>query len=242
MRNIKLTLEYDGTDFSGWQWQPQARTVQGALEGSLEQVLRQRPKVIAAGRTDAGVHALGQVVNFKTERLLKTDALCLALNSVLPQDVRVLKAEEVDEQFHARFSAREREYRYVFSRRLRAVGRQYCWYSKFKLDLEPITQASQFLLGTHDFSAFSRVVAGESHYLCDVKLVHWQEGEDKIVFRIVANRFLHNMVRIIVGTLLEVGRGKLDPQDIKAILESRDRTRTGSKVPPQGLFLEKIYY
>lgn len=242
MRNIKLTLEYDGTDFCGWQWQPKGRTVQGTLQSSLKKLLQESPTVIAAGRTDAGVHALGQVVNFKTKSILDLNSIRLGLNSFLPRDVTILEAEEEDEKFNARFDAVKRMYRYVITKRPRAVGRQYSWYCKFNLDLDKIKNASEFLIGEHVFSAFSRADDEETHYLCNVESVQWQETKDEIILEICANRFLHNMVRIIIGTMVEVGRGRLAPEEIKEILKTRDRNRIGFTVPPQGLFLIKVYY
>lgn len=242
MRNVKLTLEYDGTDFCGWQWQPKGRTVQGTLLSSLKKLLQESPTVIASGRTDAGVHALGQVVNFKTENNLSLSSIRLGLNSFLPSDISILEAEEVDEEFDARRDAVKRKYQYVISRRRRAVGRQYSWHCKYELDLNEIKKATEYLIGEHAFTAFAKVNEEEPHYLCNVENALWKETENKIVFEICANRFLHNMVRIIVGTMVEVGRGKLAPVQIKNILQSRDRDRAGFTAPPQGLFLVKVYY
>jgi tRNA pseudouridine38-40 synthase len=242
MRNIKLTLEYDGTDFCGLQWQPKGRTIQGSLQSSLKKLLQESPTVIAAGRTDAGVHALGQVVNFKTENNLDLNSIRLGLNSFLPKDITIIEAEEVDEKFHARHDAVKRTYRYVISTRPRAVGRQYCWHCKYGLDLDKIRKATEYLIGAHVFTAFSKTIEGEIHYLCKVESAVWKATDDEIIFEICANRFLHNMVRIIVGTMVDVGRGKLTPVEIKNILESRDRDRAGSTAPPQGLFLVKVYY
>ncbi len=242
MRNIKLTLEYDGAHFCGWQWQPTGRTIQGALENAIEKLLQEKPKIIAAGRTDAGVHALGQVVNFKTESTLDLNSIRLGLNSYLPNESIVIKTEEVDEKFHARFAAIKRKYRYVISKRPRAIGRQYSWYCKYSLDLDKIKTASGYLIGEHVFAAFSKKIEDESHYLSNVESVDWQDTHDEIIMEICANRFLHNMVRIIVGTMVEVGRGRLKPEVIKNILGTKDRDKAGNNVPPQGLFLEKIYY
>lgn len=242
MRNIKLTLEYDGTDFCGWQWQPKGRTIQGTLLSSLKELLQESPVVTAAGRTDAGVHALGQVANFRTENTLNPNSIRLGLNSFLPSDVRILEAEEVDETFHARHDAVKREYRYVISKRPKAVGRQYSWYCRNNVDLDKIKKATEYLIGEHVFAAFAKPNAEEPHYLCNVDSTLWKETEDDIIFEICANRFLHNMVRTIIGTMVEVGRGKLAPVEIKNILESRNRHRAGFTAPPQGLFLVKVYY
>jgi len=242
MRNIKLVLEYDGTDFYGWQLQPKDRTVQGVLQSSLKQLLRELPTIYASGRTDAGVHALGQVVNFKTENQLTLDSIQNGVNSYLPADVRVLSIEEADEEFHSRYDAVTRTYRYVIAKKMLAVGRQYSWFCKYKLDLGKIRKASEFLIGEHSFEAFAKLNEEEKHYLCNVESVRWQESEEDFSFTISANRFLHHMIRIIVGTMIDVGRGKLLPGDIRDILSSGDRRRAGSVVAAHGLFLVRVDY
>ena len=242
MRNIKLVLEYDGTDFCGWQLQPKDRTVQGVLQSSLKQLLRESPTIHASGRTDAGVHALGQVVNFKTENQLTLDSIQNGVNSYLPADVRVLSVEEADEEFHSRYDAVTRTYRYVIAKKMLAVGRQYSWFCKYKLDLSKIRSASEFLIGKHSFEAFAKLNEEEKHYLCNVESVKWEESEAKLSFTIRANRFLHNMVRIILGTMIDVGRGKLLPGDVQDILASMDRKRAGSVAPAHGLFLVRVDY
>lgn len=242
MRNIKLVIEYDGTDFLGWQWQPEGRTVQRELQSALKQLLQDTPKVYAAGRTDSGVHALGQVVNFKTGQRLDLHAIQAGLNSYLPSDVRVLSAVKVDERFHARFSAVGRVYRYVISKRQRAVARQYSWFCKYELDVSLMKEASQFLLGTHNFQAFSKRNEEESHYLSRVERLHWEDAGDELVMEIEANRFLHNMVRIIVGNMVDVGRGRLSPVKLREILENGERMHAAVKTPPHGLSLVKVNY
>ncbi|MFQ5639673.1 MAG: tRNA pseudouridine(38-40) synthase TruA [bacterium] len=242
MRNLKLLLEYDGTDFCGWQWQPKGRSVQGVLQTALTQLLQEEVKVIGSGRTDSGVHALGQVVNFKTDSVLDLKSVRLGLNSYLPDDVVVIKAQEVRADFHARFDAIKRKYHYVIAQRPRAIFRRFSWYCKYPLNLETMRAASHYFLGKHAFTAFCKPNEDETHYLCHVELIKWQETEDAFIFEICANRFLHHMVRILVGTFVDVGRGKLNPDAMKSILVSKDRNRAGSLVPPQGLFLESVYY
>ncbi|MFQ5602547.1 MAG: tRNA pseudouridine(38-40) synthase TruA [bacterium] len=242
MRNIKLTLEYDGSNYCGWQWQPDDNTVQKTLHSAIKSVMNDEPTLIAAGRTDSGVHALGQVVNFKTNSHLGLDAIKNGINRYLPNDVLVLAAEEAAADFHARFSATKRVYRYVIAKTRRAVGRQYAWYCKYRLELERIKTASEYLVGEHVFAVFSKETEDEPHYLSYVESAEWSETERDLIFRICAKRFLHNMVRMIVGTLVEVGRGKYEPDIIEELLESGDKSRTGATAPPHGLFLEKIYY
>jgi len=242
MRNIKLVIEYDGTDFIGWQQQLEGRTIQGELIAALQNLLQESPVIYGAGRTDAGVHALEQVANFKTESALAGSSIKNGLNFYLPRDIHVIAAEDVDHDFHARFSAKSREYRYCIARRMKAIGRQYAWFCKYNLDLGKIKQASEYLVGEHMFSAFSKQNEEEKHYLSDVKQIEWRENGEEIIMQICANRFLHNMVRIIVGTMVQVGRGKLQPTDIRNILKSGKREDAGFTVPPYGLFLCKINY
>jgi len=242
MRNIKLTLEYDGTNFSGWQLQPKVRTVQGELETALRQLLQQGVRVIGSGRTDVGVHALGQVANFKTTTMLSLPSIQKGLNALLARDVVVLHVEEVSEDFHARYSAQKREYRYVISTRPRAVGRFYAWYVRYPLDVEKMQEASQCLLGEHDFRSFSLSGSPVKHYRCKVERAAWTEGADEVIFEIVADRFLRGMVRSIVGTMVQLCAAKVPVEQVKAILESQDRRAAGPTAPARGLFLTKVYY
>ncbi|NIR52776.1 tRNA pseudouridine(38-40) synthase TruA [candidate division KSB1 bacterium] len=242
MRNIKLVLEYDGTNFCGWQWQPKGRSIQGTLQDAIRRLLQKKTKITASGRTDAGVHALGQVANFYTESSLGVNSIRLGLNSYLPRDVVVLHVEEADAGFHARYDARRRKYRYIISKRPRAIGWQFAWYCKYALDLERIRAAAAHLVGQHTFSAFCKPRKNESHYLCKVEKIEWRETPDEILMGIEANRFLHHMVRIIVGTMVDVGREKMKPETVKAILESQDHSNAGSVAPAHGLFLENVYY
>lgn len=242
MRNIKLVIEYDGTDFIGWQQQLEDRTVQGELMKALQNLSQESPTIYGAGRTDSGVHALGQVANFKTGSSLSENSIKKGLNFYLPRDINVISAEEVGDKFHARFSAKNREYRYCIARRMKPIGRKYSWFCKYDLDLDKIKQASEHLIGGHVFSAFSKYSEEEKHYLSDVKYIEWREENEEITMEICANRFLHNMVRIIVGALVEVGRGKLQPTDIKKILKNGKRENVCFTVPPHGLFLYRINY
>ncbi len=242
MRNIKLVIEYDGTDFCGWQSQPNVRTVQDVLERSLANITQQAVRLKSAGRTDAGVHALGQVANFRIESQLPTATFMRGGNALLPKDVRILSAEEVDLSFNARFSARSRSYRYIICKYPTAIGRNFSWYISTPLDVERMREASQVLLGEKDFQSFCQAGVKLSHYLCNVSSVSFLEDENRIVCEITANRFLHNMVRIIMGTLVEVGCGKIDPEDVGDILQARDRRRAGVTAPARGLFLLRVNY
>jgi tRNA pseudouridine38-40 synthase len=242
MRNIKLEIEYDGTDFCGWQIQPNVRTVQEVMELALSQLTGETIRVIAAGRTDSGVHANGQVINFPTTSHLPDYVFRLGSNSILPRDVRVINAQEVDAEFNSRFSARARYYRYFITTKPIAIGRQYAWYFGEALNLHIMQQACQLILGSHDFQSFCQSGADVNHYLCDIAHASWTRDNDKLVFEITANRFLHNMVRILVGTFIKIGKESTTLEQFQAILDAKDRTVAGPTAPPQGLFLTKVIY
>jgi tRNA pseudouridine38-40 synthase len=242
MINYELILEYDGSKFYGWQVQPRMRTVQGEVERALQILFRETIRVNVAGRTDAGVHALGQVINFCTEVELPLTDIPRSLNGILPHDVVVKKAEFVPIEFHARYSALSRQYFYVLSRMPVAVGRHYAFFCKFPLEVAAMREASQHLVGEHDFRAFCDSNTEDPHYLSRVELIEWEDTEERIKLYVRANRFLRSMVRIILGTMIDVGRGKLAPPQVKEILESRQRTKASFTAPPHGLFLEKVFY
>jgi tRNA pseudouridine38-40 synthase len=242
LRTFKMVLEYDGTDFAGWQVQPDARTVQGELEKAVNILTRETVRLTGAGRTDAGVHALGQVASFETNCGLSASEMKRAMNAVLPRDVRVRELENPTAPFDARRDAKMRTYRYVLARRPLAVGRQYAWHPRMRFELDSMMRASEFLVGEHRWDAFCRKDPDESRYESRVRSVRWETDADTVAFEISAVRFFHNMVRILVGTLLDVGRGKRTPEQFRDVLESRDRTRAGFTAPPQGLFLVKVEY
>jgi tRNA pseudouridine38-40 synthase len=242
MRNIKLTLEYDGTEFCGWQRQASDRTVQAEVERSLSMLTEETVKVTAAGRTDSGVHARGQVINFKTAGSLSLNTFVRGGNSRLPRDVRILAAEEVDLDFSARYSAKARLYRYFIAKQHSAVGRQYAWYYWNPLDINAMRAVCASILGSHDFSSFCQSNADVDHYLCDVRHAWWLENDDFYIFEICANRFLHNMVRILVGTMAEMGGERSLLKSMAEILASLDRNAAGPTAPAPGLFLMKVFY
>lgn len=242
IRFIKLTLEYDGSDFSGWQLQPNCRTVQREIEIALKALIHEDVRVVGAGRTDAGVHALGQVVSFRTQNLLSLSAFERGLNVFLPEDVRVVRTEEMDRPFDARRHAVGRTYRYVISKQHRVVGRQYAWYPRMVVSLEPMRRAAEYLLGEHDFTSFCKSNSSSDNVVSRVSDVRWDETDEDLRFEITAVRFFRHMVRIIVGTLLEVGCGKISPEEIKEIIGARDRSRAGPTVPSRGLFLVRVDY
>ena len=242
MRNIKLKIEYDGTDFCGWQIQVDDRTVQAAVERSLSMLTDSPVRLTVAGRTDSGVHALAQVANFKTSSQLPLDVFVRGGNSRLPHDVRILSAEEVSDDFNARYAAKSRLYEYVISTRQKAIDRHYSWYYWNPLNVDAMKAACAEILGTRDFKSFCQAKAEVDHYLCSVRHAFWRETQDELIFQVCANRFLHNMVRILVGTMVEIGDEKLQSSSISEILAARDRAAAGATAPPQGLRLVEIEY
>lgn len=244
MRNIKLLLQYDGTDFSGWQYQPGRRTVQGTLEGALRKILKEDVKVIGAGRTDAGVHAMGQVANFKTHCQIPVPNLKRALNSVLPPDIRILEVEEVPTDFHARYSAKAKVYQYRILQRPDpdVFLRRYVWHVPFELRRDFLCASIELLRGEHDFSSFRSTGSSTK---TSVRIVYEAEVRFKdglYTFYFRANGFLRHMVRNIVGTLVEMSLKDKTVEDFHSILKQKDRTQAGPKAPPQGLFLVNVIY
>ena len=242
MRNIKILIEFDGTDFCGWQFQPNHRTVQDVIQQVLKKIFGSEIPLTGSGRTDSGVHAKGQVANFKIEHNMSVQTIVAALNGNLPVDVRIISAEEVGLDFHSRFDARKRHYCYTITKRERALGRYYMWCYKKKLDIEKMQTASNYFLGLNDFESFCQAGADVSHFRCTVEEANWDEKDEIITLNISANRFLHNMVRIIVGTIVNVGVGYTAIEDIPKMLESLDRRMAGPTAPAKGLCLEKVYY
>jgi len=243
MQNIKLTIEYDGTGFVGWQAQPNGPSIQGELEKAIAQITQERISTVAAGRTDAGVHAHGQVVSTRIAKPLELDSFSRSLNALLPPQIVVLSAEVVADDFHARYSARARVYRYFLTLKLTAIGRDHCWYvGGFNLDLALLEQCASMLLGEHDFEAFCKGSADVDHFRCTVEESEWSKNGSSLVFRIRANRFLYGMVRALVGTMVEIGRGHRPLNDMQRILEGKDRALAGMSAPAKGLFLEEIVY
>ncbi|HNE84456.1 MAG TPA: tRNA pseudouridine(38-40) synthase TruA [bacterium] len=242
MRNIRIVVEYDGTDFHGWQYQSHCRSVQGTLQEAVRRITSENVVVEGAGRTDTGVHARGQVANFKINHAIAEGRIALALNAVLPTDVRVISAQEAPDTFHARFSARERRYRYRITPMPAALQRHYCWFYPHVMNWEAMQAACAELIGEKNFKSFCLSETVLPHYQCDVKSAVWLMENDVHVFEIRANRFLHNMVRGIVGTMIMIGRGRLMPGDIATILAKAHRRHAGFNAPPHGLCLEEVIY
>jgi tRNA pseudouridine38-40 synthase len=245
MRTIKLLIEYDGTNYQGWQVQPECPTIQGILEEKLSRLTGERIHLIGSGRTDSGVHALGQVAHFKTQCRMDICTIQRALNSLLPHDIVIQKVEEVDEGFHARKHSKSKVYEYrILNRNLRsAFHRGYVWHIPQKLNLMEMKKATQGLIGEHDFSAFRTVGSPTRTAVRRVIRAEWQRGREGLIrFEIEANGFLKQMVRSIIGTLVEIGKGRMKASDFKKILNSKDRTEAGPTAPAHGLFLKEVKY
>lgn len=256
MRNIKLVIEYDGTNYHGWQVQPELRTIQGVIQSKLSTITKADTEVIGSGRTDAGVHALGQAANFKTDSRMTPDEFKAALNSVLPRDIVIRHVREVEDDFHARYSAISRTYRYTIlnEKTPSAFLWRYIHLVSDSIDVDGMAEACKLLLGTHDFSSFAsagdpvksfvRAVSDASIERSTFSIQHPVSGVRcrLIHFHIEASGFLRCMVRAIAGTLLEVGRGRIPPERMSEILEAKDRSAAGPSLPAKGLCLIKVDY
>ena len=244
MRRIRLTVAYDGTNYCGWQVQPNVISVQQALEDALAGLFGREVRVTGASRTDAGVHALGNVAVFDLTERMPASRIAFALNTYLPADIRVQKSEEVDPSFHPRFCRTEKTYEYrILNRQMPDPTRRlYAAFWHYPLDERRMQQAGDFLVGTHDFSAFSTAKAEVTDRVRTITELTVCRSGDEIRITVRGNGFLYNMVRIIAGTLIRVGGGQMEPEEIPAILASKDRARAGETARPEGLTLVGIRY
>lgn len=243
-RRIKLTLEYNGARYHGWQVQPNAVTIQGTVEASLTRITANPVRLHAAGRTDAGVHALAQVIHFDTPSTISLCDLQRGLNRMLPNDIVVRQAAEVADDFHSQYAAKRKTYAYiVYNHSLRSAFRApYTWHIRKPLDVDAMREAASLLLGRHDFSAFrASSCTARSPIRCIERLAVKKRAE-QIFFILRANGFLQHMVRNIVGTLVAIGQGKIPLSDMSGILQSRQRTLAGPTAPPHGLFMIRVQY
>ena len=245
MRNIKLTIEYDGKDFNGWQKQPNKLNIQGSIESAIEQITGEKVELYASGRTDAGVHALGQIANFKTNSTLPIEKFPIAINSKLKKSIRILKAEEVGEKFHSRLTCKRKTYRYIINNSAMgsAIYRNLETHIPQKLDIKKMQEAVKFFEGEHDFKAFKASgTSSKSSVRTIFKAEVLDAGQDRIYIELTGSGFLYNMVRIIAGTLVDVGLGKIEPKEIPSIILEGKRDRAGKTLPPNGLYLLKVEY
>lgn len=254
-KNVLIKIEYDGTNFSGWQKQPRARTVQGEIEHVLKYIAMEDVNIHGTSRTDAGVHALGQCATFEWNSPMPVEKLPEVMNrrfgaggegrSGAPGDIRILSAEVMDEEFHARYSCKGKTYRYIIDKTGNIFRRKQAFQypGAEELDLEEMRKAASYIVGTHDFKCFE--TSGGTPRETTVRTVSAliiTEDEDSIIIEITGDGFLYNMVRIIVGTLVETGAGKRSADDLPDVIRGRDRSRAGFTAPPQGLYLKEIYF
>ena len=240
-----MVVEYDGTDYCGFQIQPNVLTIQGTLQQKLEKVLGEEVVIIGASRTDAGVHARGQVISFTTENAIPAEGLCRALNDLLPVAINCVVAGDAQQSFHPRFDAREKLYSYrILNRPARSPFlERYMWHlAEPQLDVQAMQQAAEALVGEHDFAAFCAAGSQVENTVREIRRIEIHRAEDVVEAFITGNSFLYMMVRIIMGTLVEVGCGKRSPDDVGEILASKDRNKAGSTAPPQGLCLVRVDY
>jgi tRNA pseudouridine38-40 synthase len=237
-----LLIEYDGTRYAGWQIQKGLRTIQGEIEAALNKILHESIRVIGAGRTDSGVHARGQIAHFDVQDGISFTKLQQALNGLLDKDIRIKDVQKVNAQFHARYSAINREYNYIIAKIPLALYRKYSWYVPCRLNVTRMQEGVSYIRGRQDFTSFCRKIAKAKHYQCTVDKANWIDEDEILRFIIKSDRFLHGMVRALVGTLVDIGRGKLSPSDMKKIMEKRDRIYASQSAPAQGLILDRIYY
>jgi tRNA pseudouridine38-40 synthase len=244
MATFKLTIEYDGTAYAGWQRQPDQPTIQAAVEVALRRVTQTYTPVIGAGRTDAGVHALGQVASFRTDRTMSAEEWVRALNALLPADISVRSVEPAADDFHARYSARGKLYEYRTLNRAErsALDHHRAWHIRKPLDTAAMREGAGLLAGRHDFSSFQGSPTDNENPICDLRRLEIKQEQALLRIEAQADRFLKQMVRAIVGTLVEVGQGKRSPKSVKEILEARDRRAAGMTAPAHGLYLVRVDY
>jgi tRNA pseudouridine38-40 synthase len=244
MQTWRLEVEYDGTRYAGWQRQPHARTVQGELTRAAEEFLGSKAEVGGSGRTDAGVHALGQVAHLRTRagRGLRPVRVEAGLNALLPHDINVVRARPAPTDFDARRGALARFYLYQIATRRTAFGKPYVWWVKDRLDVRAMSEAAGRIEGRHDFRSFCESPETQTSTVVRVESVEVAESGDLILFRVGASHFLWKMVRRLVGALVEVGRGNLSPEDFGALLKRHSREPAAWTAPPSGLFLERVLY
>ena len=248
MRNIKITLDYDGSKYKGWQKQNQkgsnVSTVQDKLEKVLTKMTSEEIQLIGCGRTDSGVHAKNYVANFKTNSLMTLEQIIEYINEYLPEDIRVTEIREASERFHARFNVKSKTYEYTIdNNKFKDVFlRKYAWHVEEKLDLEAMEEGAKYLLGTHDFKSFTSLKSKNKSTLRTINSIEFHENNNILSIKINGNGFLLNMVRILSGTLIKVAKGEIDIIDIKNLLEAKSRSDIAEKAPAKGLCMKEVYY
>lgn len=245
MKNIKMTVQYDGSNFKGFQrLKDNDNTIQGKIEDVLSKMTGESIEIIGSGRTDMGVHAVGQVINFKTKSNESVSKIQKYLYNYLPESIVIKEIEEVDERFHSRYNAKSKTYLYKIDNNKfhNPFNRKYSYHVEKKLDLEKMREASEYLIGEHDFSSFASSRSKKKSHVRTIESISIQQNNDLIEIYISGDGFLYNMVRIIIGTLVDVGLNKISPSEVKEILEAKDRKVGGETAPAKGLFLYRVKY
>jgi len=245
INTLALIIEYDGTNFSGWQIQPNSRTVQETIELALQKLTGKDIRIIGAGRTDSGVHAKGQVAHaiVGKEFTIPSDKIAIAINSVLPKDIRIQKAKIFVKEFHARFDAVAREYSYTLTTKESVFLRHFTTYYKYPLDFEKLSDVAALFLGNHDFTTFSKLNLSTKSYICNVEKCDWEKlNENCYQLHIKADRFVYGMVRALTGTMLEFAGSRITVDQIKDSFAAKNRSLCPALAEQQGLILEKVYY
>lgn len=244
MRNIKLEIEYDGKDYQGWQKQPNKLNIQGEIERAIQNITGEEVDLIGSGRTDAGVHAFGQVANFKINSEFPIEKMAVAINSQLKQSIRIKKAEEVSEDFHSRYHCHQKTYSYIIdnSEQGTAIYRGLTYHVAQPLDIDAMQKAANYLVGEHDFSSFKSSGTSSKSSVRTIYKAQILKEQDRVVIMLTGSGFLYNMVRIISGTLVEIGLGNMKPEEMLTILEAKDRQKAGKTLPAHGLFLMSVDY
>lgn len=242
MNNYKLIIQYDGTNYSGWQIQKNAETIQQKISDSIFLILNEKINLIGSGRTDSGVHAFGQSANFRTVNEIDIYRFKYSLNSLLPKDISIIKMEKVSGDFHARFDAKKRSYFYLFSKYKSPFFDKYSYFYHNKIDCIQLNALSKIFLGEHDFTSFCRTASDTENKVCNIYNIAWKENKNLIFFYIEADRFLHGMVRTIIGTLLKALKENLKKEYLEKVVLGKNRELAGEAVPAKGLFLYKVKY
>ena len=244
MKNIKIVIQYEGTNYCGWQRQNIGKTIQGEIEKAIFLLTNEKIDLIGCSRTDAGVHALGMVANFKTESTIPPEKFKNAINSKLPEDIAIISSEEVSIEYHSRYYSKGKTYSYTIINRDEKVilGRNYAYQVRGTLDIEEMRKACSYFIGKHDFIAFRTLGSTAKTTVRTISELYMVKQGETITVYISADGFLYNMVRIIIGTLLKVGKGKIKASDIPKIIDEGKRENAGKCAPAKGLRLEKVYY
>ncbi len=242
MNNYKLLIQYDGTNYSGWQIQLNANSVQQEITNAIKTLTTENVNLIGSGRTDAGVHAFGQVANFRTELELESYRFLYSLNSMLPRDISILSMDNVDKDFHSRFDAKKRSYLYFFINYKSPFYFKYSCFHNKKLNCKSLNELSKALIGKNDFTSFAKKKKETENTVCTIYNAYWKESKGIVIFYIQADRFLHGMVRTITGTILKLHEEKKSAVALQEIINSKNRCEAGMSLPPNGLFLYKVKY